>query len=133
MIEKKSIYCKTGSLNYAGTHLLIELWQAKDISSAEKIKNTLTEAVAACGATLLDIQAHTFSPFNGVSAIAVLQESHISVHTWPEFEYAAVDIFVCGEVDPYKALPAIKNGFQTENVQIMELKRGIFDEKQLGS
>ena len=129
--EKKSVYCKRDDFNYAGTHLLIEMWKVKNISSAEKIKNILVEAVKACEATLLEVHTHTFSPFNGVSGIVILKESHISIHTWPEFEYAAVDIFVCGNVDPYKALPVFKEGFETEEVQILELKRGIFDDKRM--
>jgi S-adenosylmethionine decarboxylase len=131
MEVKKSFYCKGEIFNYAGTHLLIEMWKAKNIDSAEEVAKIRTEAVHACGATLLEVRTHTFSPYNGVSGIAILKESHISVHTWPEFEYAAVDIFVCGNVDPYKALPVIKEGFQAEKIQVLELKRGIFDEKQL--
>lgn len=129
--DKKGVYCRTDTLNYAGTHLLIEMWKAKNISSPEKIEQLLVQAVEACGATLLEVHTHTFSPFNGVSGIAILKESHISIHTWPEFEYAAVDIFVCGNVDPYRAIPVFKQGFETEEIQILELKRGIFDERQL--
>lgn len=129
--EKNSVYCKSGELSYAGTHLLIEIWKAKNISSARKVKKILIEAIKACHATLLEIHTHTFSPFNGVSGIAILKESHISVHTWPEFKYAAVDIFVCGNVNPYKAIPVFKQGFQTEEIQILEFKRGIFNEREL--
>lgn len=130
-MEKKSVYCKGAVFNYAGTHLLIEMWGAKNIDSAENVKEILKEAVSACGATLLYIHTHTFSPYNGVSGVAVISESHISIHTWPEFGYAAVDIFVCGNVDPYKAVPVIKEEFQAEEIQIMELKRGIFDDRKM--
>ncbi|MCD6080853.1 MAG: adenosylmethionine decarboxylase [Candidatus Omnitrophica bacterium 4484_49] len=130
-MEKKSVYCKGEVFNYAGTHLLIEMWGAKNIDSAETVKEILKEAVSACGATLLYIHTHTFSPYNGVSGVAVISESHISVHTWPEFGYAAVDIFVCGNVDPYKAVPVIKEGFQAEDIQVMELKRGVLDARKM--
>ncbi len=128
---KLSVYCKEENISYAGKHLLIEMWQCNNISSAEYIKEILREAVTACSATIIDVHTHTFSPYDGVSGIAVLKESHISIHTWPEFKYAAIDIFVCGNVDPYKALPVFKRAFDTENVQVVELKRGIFDEKKM--
>ena len=127
--QEKSVYCKGEFFNYAGIHLLVDLWGAKNISDAKETEQILTDAVSACGATLLEVHAHTFSPFNGISAIAVLKESHISVHTWPEFEYAAADVFVCGDINPYKALPVLKERFKANDMQIMEIKRGIFDGK----
>lgn len=129
--ENKSVYCKGETFSYAGKHLIVELWGAKNISSEENTKEVLKNSVEICGATLIEVHAHTFSPYDGISAIAVLKESHISVHTWPEFRYAAVDIFVCGDVDPYLALPVLKEGFAAEEIQVMEFKRGIFDEKRL--
>ncbi len=127
--QAKSVYCKGEFFNYAGIHLLVDLREAKNISNAEETEQILTDAVAACGATLLEVHAHTFSPYNGISAIAILKESHISVHTWPEFEYAAADVFVCGDINPYKALPVLKERFKAKEMQIMEIKRGIFNEK----
>lgn len=129
--KQKSVFCKGKFFDHAGTHLLIEMWNVKNVSSPGTVKKILKQAVKACGATLLEIHAHLFSPFNGVSGIAILKESHISIHTWPEFSYAAVDIFVCGKVDPYRALPVLKQGFKTKDVQILEFKRGILNEKRL--
>ncbi|MDP8234216.1 MAG: adenosylmethionine decarboxylase [Candidatus Saelkia tenebricola] len=129
--ENKSVYCHGEVFDYAGIHLLVDFWKAKNISDATATEQILKDAVIACGATLLEVHAHTFSPYKGISGIAILKESHISVHTWPEFEYAALDVFVCGDVDPYKALPVLKDGFDAEEMQIMELKRGIFDGKQV--
>ena len=123
---KKEFCCTNGYIKYAGTHLIIELWQPKNISSIPKIRKILKDAVAACGATLLNINLHKFTPNKGVSGVAIIKESHISVHTWPEYKYAALDIFVCGDVDPYKSIPVIKNGFKPEKIQIAELKRGVF-------
>lgn len=131
VLEQKSVYCQQGNMIYAGKHLLVEMWQAKDIACKHKVAEILEEAVSACGATLLKTHVHIFSPYNGVSGVAILQESHITIHTWPEFAYAAIDIFVCGDVDPYKALPVFKRAFQTQQVQVVELKRGILDGKQL--
>ncbi|MBD3245933.1 MAG: adenosylmethionine decarboxylase [Candidatus Omnitrophica bacterium] len=123
---KKEFCCTNGHVNYAGTHLIIELWNAQKLTEEEPIKEILTAAVKACNATLLSLELHKFSPEGGVSGVGILQESHISIHTWPEYQYAAMDIFVCGTVNPYEAVPIIKDGFHPEHVQITELKRGIF-------
>ncbi len=120
-------YCSTnGSVNFAGVHLIVELWNAKNLNSLPIIENTLKKAIDQCGVTLLRMDLHQFSPSGGVSGMAIIAESHFSIHSWPEYEYAALDIFVCGPVDPYKAIPIIKKGFETENIQIVELKRGVF-------
>jgi S-adenosylmethionine decarboxylase len=120
-------YCGTnGHIQYAGVHLIIEVWRAKNLTNLPKIRKTLKDAVEACGATLLTIDLHKFSPNGGVSGMAILQESHISIHSWPEYEYAALDIFVCGTIDPYKAVPVIKKGFEPQDLQVVEVKRGIF-------
>lgn len=123
---KKEFCCTNGYIRYAGVHLIIELWNAKNLSSLPKIKKILQDSVKAIQATILNINLHKFSPSGGVSGVAIIQESHLSVHTWPEYAYAALDIFVCGDVDPYKAIPIVKKGFKTDNVQIAEIKRGIF-------
>lgn len=124
--ETKKEFCSTnGYVKYAGVHLVIEIWQAKNLSSLSLIEEALRKAVEACKATLLKIDLHQFSPSGGISGVAIIQESHISIHTWPEYKYAAIDIFVCGDVDPYKAIPVLKEYFGSENMQIAELKRGI--------
>lgn len=123
----KKEFCSTnGHIKYAGVHLIIELWDGKFFSSLTKIKEILKNSVKACNATLLKINLHKFTPYGGISGIAVIKESHISIHTWPEYKYAALDIFVCGTVDPYQAIPVVKNGFKPKNIQITELKRGVF-------
>lgn len=123
----EGVYCRGEHFNHAGTHLLIELWQAKNIDSVRAIKKIFSKAIKDCGATLLRQDYHRFTPFKGISGIAIIKESHISIHSWPELNYAAVDIFVCGSVDPYRALPAIKEGFKPKKIQIIELKRGILE------
>jgi len=123
----KKEYCSTnGVVKYAGVQLIIELWDAKNIDSIPKIRKILKDSITACQATLLKIDLHKFSPYGGISGMAIISESHLSIHTWPEYNYAALDIFVCGNVDPYKAVPVIKKGFETENIQLAEFKRGIF-------
>ena len=122
----KKEYCSSREdLKYAGTHLLIELWDGEHFSSLAEIRKILKTSVKACKATLLKISLHKFSPYKGVSGVAVISESHFSIHTWPEYKYAALDIFVCGNVDPYQALPVLKKGFKPKKIQVVEVKRGI--------
>ena len=124
----ESVFSKGPHFNFAGTHLLVERWQGVGWTSLERVEHVLRDAVKACGATLLEIRLHRFSPFEGISGVAIIQESHLSIHTWPEFEYAAVDLFMCGNVNPYNAIDVFKRGFQPKKVQVMEVKRGIFGE-----
>ncbi len=123
---KKEFCSNNGYIKYAGVHLIVEIWNARYLSSLTKIKKILEDAVKACDATLLKIDLHKFTPNGGISGIAIIQESHISIHSWPEYNYAALDIFVCGEVNPYKAIPVLKKGFQPKKIQVMEVKRGLF-------
>lgn len=119
--------CREGDLLFAGRHLLVELWGAAHLTSESTIRRILCDAIEACEATLLSIELHTFSPTNGVSGVAILGESHMSIHTWPEYGYAAVDIFMCGARDPRQAIPVLKAGFRPKQIQIMEIKRGVVD------
>jgi S-adenosylmethionine decarboxylase len=128
MVEQtEKEYCGvTGGMRFAGSHLLIELWDSESFCNLAEIDRILRQAVADCGATLLSMNLHEFSPYGGVSGVGMLAESHITIHTWPEYNYAAMDLFVCGTVDPYLAVPALKEGFAPGNIQITEVKRGIF-------
>ena len=118
-------FVQRDGLRYAGTHLLVELWEARHLDELERIEQVLRDAVEACGATLLDLRLHRFSQGGGISGVAVLAESHISIHTWPERRYAAADIFMCGGADPYQAMPVLRNGLEAGSVQVCEHKRGI--------
>ena len=110
---------------FAGTHLIIDLWGASRLDEIEHIEHTLREAVDAAGATLLHIHLHHFTPNGGVSGVAVLAESHISIHTWPERDYAALDVFMCGDAEPHKAIPVLKRAFEPSSVQVGDHKRGV--------
>ena len=81
---------------YTGTHLLADLNGCRGLDDAVRVEQALREAVAAADATLIDVRVHHFGPGHGVTGVALLAESHISIHTWPEHGYAAVDIFLCG-------------------------------------
>jgi S-adenosylmethionine decarboxylase len=89
------------------------------------IDATLRASVVACGATLLHLHLHHFTPNSGVSGVAVLAESHISIHTWPERDYAALDVFMCGDAQPHKAIEIMRAAFSPSSVNISEQKRGI--------
>lgn len=108
---------------FAGTHLIIEVMKGTGLDCETRIQDAFRKSVEVCGATLLHIHTHKFSP-QGVSGVAVLAESHISVHTWPEIGYGAFDVFMCGDADPWKAVDVLKEAFETSNVEVSELLRG---------
>lgn len=112
-------------VSFAGRHLLIDLWGAHALDQLDVIDKALRDAVEACGATLLTLKLHTFSDTGGISGVAIVAESHISIHTWPEWGYAALDVFLCGNCDPSDALPVFKEAFKPERIQMIESKRGI--------
>ncbi|MEE9139285.1 MAG: adenosylmethionine decarboxylase [Alphaproteobacteria bacterium] len=118
-------FVERDGLLFAGTHLLVDLWNARNLDDQKIIEQALTEAVEACGATLLHVHLHHFSPSGGISGVAVLAESHISIHTWPERGFAAVDIFMCGTCDPYRAVPVLRRVLATDTIQLTEQKRGL--------
>ena len=110
--------------HYAGDHLLIELWDAHDLGDATLIQRTLEAAARAAEATVLHSYYHHFGPDQGVSGMTILAESHISIHTWPERAYAAIDVFMCGDCDPLRTLPIIKQGLRPGRVETRLLRRG---------
>lgn len=121
----KDHFVERDGVKFAGTHLLIELWDAKNLGDMTITDQMLRDATVAAGATLLHIHLHHFGPNAGLSGVAVLAESHISIHTWPERGYAALDIFMCGSCDPYKAIPVLRRAFEPGVVQLSEQKRGV--------
>jgi S-adenosylmethionine decarboxylase len=110
---------------FAGKHLIMDLWGASKLDEIEYIKTTLEEIIRECGATLLHIHLHRFTENGGVSGVALLAESHISIHTWPERNYAALDVFMCGDASPHRAIAILKEAFQPTSVQVADHKRGV--------
>ena len=108
---------------YAGVHLIIEVIDGEGLNDQARIENAFHAAIDASGATLLHMHLHRFQP-QGVSGVAVLAESHISVHTWPERGYGAFDVFMCGEADPYAAVPILQRAFNAGEIRVKELLRG---------
>ena len=95
------------------------------MNSASSVEQALRDVVAATGVTLLDLRVYPFSPI-GVTGVAIVAESHIMIHTWPEYQYAAIDVFTCGEErDLTAALEAVREHFTPDRVQMMHITRGI--------
>ena len=80
-----------------GRHLVLELWGCQNLNSPEIVERALLDIVEALNLTLLSLNVHPFSPI-GVTGVAIVSESHVVIHTWPELSYAAVDVFTCGEL-----------------------------------
>jgi S-adenosylmethionine decarboxylase len=108
----------------AGAHLIVDLWGSTLLDDLNLMENALRKAVEVAQATLLHIHLHHFTPNGGISGVAVLAESHISVHTWPERHFAAFDIFMCGDSQPELAVEVLRSHFLPESVHVHEFLRG---------
>ncbi len=122
--EPKDFFIKKEGIHYAGTHLIIDLWEAENLDNLALTEEALRTAVQEADATLLHIHLHHFEPNGGISGVAVLAESHISVHSSPERGYAAFDVFMCGKAKPHRVLPVLKHYFRPQHVYINEQLRG---------
>lgn len=121
--ERHDHFIRRGGKVYAGTHLIIEVIDGRGLDDEARIQQAFRDCIKASGATLLHLHTHKFSP-QGVSGVAVLSESHISVHTWPEIGYGAFDVFMCGDADPWASVPVLKRAFQAREVRVQEFLRG---------
>jgi S-adenosylmethionine decarboxylase len=110
---------------FAGTHIIIDLWDASRLDELAHMESAMREAVKVCGATLLHIHLHHFTPSGGISGVAVLAESHISVHTWPERDFAAFDVFMCGDAQPENAIPVLQRYFSPGRINVSQHYRGV--------
>jgi S-adenosylmethionine decarboxylase len=111
-----------------GRHLLLELFDcdAEALNSLETVKASMVEAAKRAQATIIDVVFHEFNPF-GISGVVVIAESHLANHTWPEYRYAAVDIFSCGDVlQPQTAADYLVEQLGACRASVVELQRGIF-------
>jgi S-adenosylmethionine decarboxylase len=118
-------FIRKDGVEYAGTHLLVELWGAVNLADVAGIENALLEGARKAGATVLHSYMHPFGEGMGVSGVVVLAESHISIHTWPERGYAAIDVFMCGAAEPHKVVPILKHAFEAGRIAICEQMRGV--------
>ena len=114
-----------------GRQILVEFFQCDSqiLNSVDAVKMFMQEAAAISQAHIVQSVFHLFNP-HGVSGVVVIAESHLAIHTWPEYGYAAVDLFTCGDqVDPWKAFDFLKKSLKASKVMSMEIKRGQLDIK----
>ncbi|MFC1566391.1 adenosylmethionine decarboxylase [bacterium] len=110
-----------------GKHLIVELYDCnhKSITDVKSVEKIMVEAAQTTDAHIVDVIFHSFNPF-GVSGVIVIAESHLAIHTWPEYNYASIDIYTCGDiVDPWKAFNYMEKMFKAKSANVMEMKRGI--------
>lgn len=126
--ERLDFFIQRDGMTYAGAHLIVDLWEAERLDEPDHVERTLVAAARRAGATVLSADFHHFTPNNGVSGVVVLAESHISIHTWPERNFAAVDVFMCGDCLPQKTIEVLRDGFSPDRINVVEHKRGIVAE-----
>ena len=116
------------SIKYCGRHLILDIWTevgSSALSDLEKIEEKFIAAAEYAGATVLNHQWHHFGPGNGITGIVMLAESHMSIHTWPEYGYASVDVYMCGDCDPKKTLQYMRELFNPISYSMNEITRGL--------
>jgi len=125
--EKETI--NTISSKHIGRHCILELYECDKAKLNDEafIRTTITSSAKVAGATLINLVTHSFNP-QGVTGLALLAESHISIHTWPEIGYAAIDVFTCGEhTMPEKACKLLSNYLSAKQFSFKSLEREIPD------
>ncbi len=114
-------------MNALGKHILLELKDCdrEVLNDLAFLKSTLIEAAEKCGATIMGVCFHAYSP-QGVSGVVTIAESHLFIHTWPEYGYAAADIFTCGtSVQPEIAADILVRNLKSANYSVIEIQRGL--------
>ena len=118
-------------MNALGRHLLLELkgCDKEVLDNLEYLRKCMCETAEKIGATVLNNVFHQFSP-QGVSGVVVIAESHLCIHTWPEYRFAAIDIFTCGDtIDPKSAIDILVAKLGAREHSAMEIERGIFNKE----
>lgn len=110
---------------YAGDHALMDLYGAVGLDNADFLKHIIERAAVLAGATVILSNYHVFSEGGGISGMTLLAESHISIHTWPERQFAAVDLFMCGNADPMIAAEHIGYCLGAKGREVRLLQRGM--------
>jgi len=117
LMVRKGVRC-------AGAHLIVDVYGGSRLDDLPHIEDTLKKCVEVSGATLLHVHLHHFDDNSGVSGVAVLAESHISIHSWPEHAYAALDIFMCGDTTPEACVAVLREAFAPDRIAVQEFLRG---------
>jgi S-adenosylmethionine decarboxylase len=113
--------------NPLGRHLIADFFGARYLHDPAFIKQALIDAAQAAGAKVLGSHIHDFGEGMGVTGVVTLAESHISIHSWPEHCYAAIDVFMCGDADPRVALNSLMAALQPSKTSIELYQRGEID------
>lgn len=119
--------CEFQSTEYAGKHIILELYGVKDVKMLTDInilKSVLVTSAKMANATVLHEHFHHFGEGYGVTGTIILAESHITIHTWPERKYAAIDIFMCGKANPKLASDYIVKNFEPKTHSVQTIYRG---------
>jgi S-adenosylmethionine decarboxylase proenzyme len=115
--------------NALGRHLLVEFYNcdAAVLDDVDRVESIMNQAAVACGATIVQSTFHRFEPY-GVSGVVVIAESHLAVHTWPEYRFASVDLYTCGDsCDPMIAYTVLKSKLKAGSADIQKINRGFMD------
>lgn len=104
---------------------MLDLWGARYLDDLQVVRMALLDMAAVCDATVLDIKLYYFTPHYGIAGMVLLAQSHISIHSWPEHRYAAIDMFACCFYDVRKLLAVVESAFVPEHVEVVEQQRGI--------
>ncbi len=134
---KRSLWAIRANRNSIGMHLIADFWFGKNnqclkkIEDPKKLGKVLIEAAKKAGNTPLKVSIHKFNP-QGMTGVLLLAESHIAWHSWPEYNFLAIDIFTCGnKAKPEKALVYLKKVLKPKKIEVLKLKRGNLNEKKL--
>lgn len=118
-------------MNALGRHILAEIYgcDAELLNDKEAIERVMMESALKSGAEVREVSFHKFNP-QGVSGVVIISESHLTIHTWPELGYAAVDVFTCGDrINPWDACNYLTEFLKAKNMTATEVRRGIFNEQ----
>jgi len=130
--DRKDFFVERDGVRCAGTHLIVDLYGARRLDDLKHIKETLKRCVGAAGATLLHIHVHRFTQSGGVSGVAVLSQGHVSLHSWPDEGYVALDAFMGRDARPETAIDVVKQAFKPARTVVKEhLRAGTMGEPSL--
>lgn len=116
-------------MNELGRHILAEIYGCDSaiLNNKKLIEKKMVEAAVKAGAEVREVAFHEFSP-QGISGVVIISESHLTIHTWPELGYAAVDVFTCGnKINPWDACNYLTDMLEARNMTATEVKRGVFE------
>jgi len=113
-------------LDTLGRHILVEYYNCDEdvLRDPAVIEQYMNEAAVRCGATIVQSVFHHFNPW-GVSGAVIISESHLTIHTWPEYGYAAVDLFTCGDINPWVGFDYLEKMLGSQKTESTEIPRGV--------